>query len=126
MYHIFLVDDHPLLLKAYAALIGREPDMVVCGQARTAEEALQLIPQMHMDIALVDVSLNGSSGIELVEQLLEDRPELAIVVVSGHEESIYAEVAINAGARDYVMKRNTQQIIPTIRRVLAGLKASQK
>lgn len=126
MYRIFLVDDHPLLLKAYAALISHEPDMVVCGQARTAEEALQLIPQMHMDIVLVDVSLSGSSGIELVEQLSKDRPELAIVVVSGHEESIYAAVAINAGARDYVMKRNTQQIIPTIRRVLAELESPHK
>jgi DNA-binding NarL/FixJ family response regulator len=118
---IFVVDDHPLVREWLANLINQQPDLAVCGEAEDAPEALAAIGSKRPDGAIVDISLKDSSGIELVKNLKESYPDVAILVLSMHEESHYAERALRAGARGYVMKRETtSKVIEAIRRVLEG------
>jgi DNA-binding NarL/FixJ family response regulator len=118
---VFIIDDHPLVCEWVANLINQQKDMAVCGEAATAPEALQAVIAMKPDVAMVDISLKNSSGIELIKDLQRLCPQVAVLVLSMHEESHYAERALRAGARGYVMKTEaTRKVIEAIRRVLEG------
>ncbi len=118
---IFLVDDHPLVREWLTNLIHQQLDLVVCGEAETAPEAYEAILRLRPDMAIVDISLKSGSGIELIKGLSTFRPPVAVIVLSMHDESLYAERALRAGARGYIMKRETtKKIIAAIRQVLEG------
>jgi DNA-binding NarL/FixJ family response regulator len=118
---IFLVDDHPLVREWLANLIHQQPDLIVCGEAENAAHAAQQFDACQPDLAIVDISLPGASGIELIRQLRTLKPGLQIIVLSMHDEKVYGERAVRAGASGYVTKRDTaQRIIGSIRRVLEG------
>jgi len=121
MTKIYLVDDHPLMRKGIAMTLGLEIDFEVCGQAESAEEAISDIPAKKPDIVVVDISLPGMNGIELIKHLKAQNPELQMLVVSRHDEDMYAERAIKAGARGYLMKMEAGDVIVNaIRRILRG------
>lgn len=118
---IFLVDDHPLVREWLTTLINQQPDLTVCGESESAPEALQAIAASNPAVAIVDITLKNSSGIDLVKNLGKLHPEIAVLVLSMHDESVYAERVLRAGARGYVMKRETtKKVIEAIRRVLDG------
>jgi DNA-binding NarL/FixJ family response regulator len=118
---VFLVDDHPLVREWLTNLIHRQGDLTVCGEADTAAGAKQAIPALKPDIAIVDIGLKDSSGIELIKDLKRLSPGLAVLVLSMHEEAHYVERALRAGARGYIMKRETtRKVIAAIRQVLQG------
>jgi DNA-binding NarL/FixJ family response regulator len=118
---VFLVDDHPLVREWLTTLINQQKDLVVCGEADDAPRALQAIESLQPDVAVVDVTLASGSGIELVKDLKRVAPKVAVVVLSMHDEALYAERAFRAGARGYVMKRETtRKIIAAIHEVLNG------
>jgi DNA-binding NarL/FixJ family response regulator len=118
---VFLVDDHPLVREWLTTLINQQKDLVVCGEADDAPRALQAIESLQPDVAVVDVTLTSGSGIELVKDLKRVAPKVAVVVLSMHDEALYAERAFRAGARGYVMKRETtRKIIAAIHEVLNG------
>jgi len=118
---IFLVDDHPLVREWLTNLINQQPDLAVCGESETAPQALQAIAHSKPDVAIVDLSLKDSSGIELIKDLKQSHPNVAVLVLSMHDEAHYAERALRAGARGYVMKRETtRKVIEAIRRILEG------
>jgi len=118
---IFLVDDHPLVREWLTHLIHQQPDLVVCGEAEDAPHALQAISATGPAVAIVDITLKSGSGIELIKNLKLTQPGLAIIVLSMHDERLYAERALRAGARGYIMKRETaKKVIIAIRQVLAG------
>lgn len=118
---ILLVDDHPLVREWLANLISQEPGLGVCGEAGTIRQALQLLTSSRPDLAVVDIWLEGGSGIELIKDIKAVLPEVAIVVLSMHDEDHYAERAMRAGARGYVMKRDaTGKVLDAIKTVLAG------
>ncbi|MCB0211395.1 MAG: response regulator transcription factor [Anaerolineae bacterium] len=119
-YKVFIVEDHLAMRQAYVDLIARENNLKVCGIAVTAHEALEQIPECQPDIVLIDVSLNGMSGIELTQQLKNQYPELLVLIISGHEEPFYARKAIQAGARGYVVKRRVWLLTQAIHDVLEG------
>jgi len=118
---IFLVDDHPLVREWLTTLINQESNLVVCGEAEDAQRALHDIAAMQPNVAIVDLSLKGSSGLELIKTLKTKAPDVAVIVLSMHDEKLYAERVIRAGARGYVMKRETtKKIISAIQHVLQG------
>ncbi len=118
---IFLLDDHAMFREGLRQLIEREPDFVVIGDAATAEEALVAITQDPPDLVITDISLTGASGIELIKNLKTNQPDLPVLVVSMHEEALYAERAIRAGAMGYVMKQEPAKVVKAaIRKVLGG------
>src|SRR5689334_2828089 len=118
---VFLVDDHPLVREWLTNLINQQIDLTVCGESETAPQALQAISMAKPDIAVVDLSLKDSSGIELIKSLRESQPEVAVLVLSMHDENQYAERALRAGAKGYVMKRETtRKVIEAIRKILEG------
>jgi DNA-binding NarL/FixJ family response regulator len=121
MIRILLVDDHPLMRKGLAMSLDSEPDLTVVAQCADAEEAMRVLEEAKPDLAVVDVSLPGMSGLELVKHMLALREDLKILVASRHDESLYAERAIRAGARGYVMKLEAGDVIlKAVRRVLNG------
>jgi DNA-binding NarL/FixJ family response regulator len=121
MTKIYLVDDHPLMRKGIAMTLDLEMDFEVCGQAESAEEAISDIPAKKPDIVVVDISLPGMNGIELIKHLKVQNPDLLMLVVSRHDEDMYAERAIKAGARGYLMKMEAGDVIVNaIRRILRG------
>jgi len=118
---IFIVDDHPLVREWLGSLLERQADFLVCGHAESPAEAYEAISRLSPDLAVVDLTLDGGSGLELIKQLqsLPNTPK--IVVLSMHDEALYAERAIRAGASGYVMKRAaTGQVVNAIRQVLQG------
>jgi DNA-binding NarL/FixJ family response regulator len=118
---IVLIDDHQMFREGLAEVLGREKDFLVCGQAADRRQALAIIGSTQPDLALVDLTLPDASGIELIKDLQVRHPKLAMVVVSMHEESLFAERAIAAGARGYLTKQQaSSQLVQAIRRVLAG------
>ncbi|HYV28963.1 MAG TPA: response regulator transcription factor [Candidatus Eisenbacteria bacterium] len=118
---VFLVDDHPLVREWLTNLINQQADLVVCGEAETRPQAIERIAVLKPDIAIVDISLKGSSGLELIKDITAICPSVVVLVLSMHDESHYAERALRAGARGYIMKReNTRNVIVAIRRVLSG------
>jgi len=118
---VFLVDDHPLVRESLASLIERQPDLCVCGEADRAAAALAAIATAKPDVAIVDLSLGDGSGLELIRGLRQMHPQVAVLVLSMHDEELYAERALRAGARGYIMKREaTRNVILAIRRVREG------
>lgn len=118
---VFVVDDHPLVRDGLRTLINRESDLEVCGVAEEAAPALLAIAASQPHIVLVDISLKNTSGLELIKDLKIQEPSVAVIVVSMHDEMLYAERALRAGARGYVMKRETTgNVLLAIRRVLEG------
>jgi len=118
---IFIVDDHPIVRQGLAKLLSDETDLVVCGEAESAREGLQAIAKLKPDLAIVDISLTGKTGLELIKDLRAQYPELPALVMSMHDELIYAERALRAGARGYVMKHQGGKIlVHAIRQVLSG------
>ncbi len=118
---IFLVDDHPLVRLWLGQLIEEQSDLVVCGEADNVSEALRRIEATKPDLAIVDISLPESSGLELIKKIRSTQPDLRVIVLSMHDERVYAERAIRAGARGFVMKRETaDRIIEAIYKVLHG------
>jgi DNA-binding NarL/FixJ family response regulator len=118
---IMLVDDHPLVRERLAEIINREPDLVVSGEAEDRHEAIEAIVAKPPDLVCVDLKLKTSDGLELVKDIRNRWPKLRILVVSMHDESLYAERVIRAGALGYITKQEaTRKILLAIRRVLAG------
>ncbi len=118
---ILIVDDHPMLRHGLAQLINSEPDLTVCCEADTARQALAAIGQSKPDLALVDISLPDKSGLELIKDLHALYPELRVLVVSMHDESLYAERVLRAGGRGYLMKQEGgKKLMEAIRHVLSG------
>lgn len=120
-FRILIVDDHPIVRQGYGQLIGNHSDLEVCASVSSGREALEQAKATDPDLAIVDITLKDSHGIELVKELHAQYPELKILVVSAHDESLYAERGLNAGALGYVNKQEaTDRLINAIRRVLAG------
>ena len=118
---VFLVDDHPLVREMLKSLIEQQPDMTACGEADDAAKALKGIAADRPHVAIIDLSLKESSGLELIKQIKHRYPLVSQIVLSMHDEKLYAERAIRAGARGYVMKReSTKQIVAAIRAVRGG------
>ena len=120
-HRVFIVDDHPLVREGLANLINQHSDVSVCGEAEDSASAMSGIQALQPDVVLVDISLKNESGLELVKTLKNQYPDLAVIVISMHDEALYAERALHAGARGYVMKRETtKNVLTAIRRVLEG------
>ncbi|HKJ46876.1 MAG TPA: response regulator transcription factor [Balneolales bacterium] len=118
---IIIVDDHPLIRKGLKLMIESEPDYKVIGQAQSSEEAYPIIKKVKPDLVIVDISLPGLSGLELIKLLLNEVTDLKIMVLSRHDESIYAERVIRAGAKAYLMKHMAGDlIIEAIEHVMNG------
>ncbi len=118
---IFIVDDHPLLRRGLAELINREPDMMFCGEAEDSPTALQLINKLKPDLVIVDISLKGYNGIELIKNIKALDPKIQVLVLSMHDESVYAMRVLKAGAKAYVMKQEiTEKVMEGVRRIRAG------
>jgi DNA-binding NarL/FixJ family response regulator len=118
---VLLVDDHPLVREGLVNLISQQADLQICGEAGNEPQALELIRTVQPDVAIVDISLESGSGIELIKSIKAMFPAVTVLVLSMHDESLYAERALRAGARGYVMKREaTKKVIQAIRCVLAG------
>lgn len=118
---IFIVDDHPIVRKGLTQLINQEPDLTVCSEAENAEIALELLKKVKPDLAIVDISLRGIDGIELTKLIRARFENIPVLVVSMHDESLYAERALRAGARGYIMKQEAiEKMMEAIRKVLRG------
>lgn len=118
---IFVVDDHPLVREWLTNLINQQNDLEVCGEAESASDALAGIGRTRPTLAVIDISLNAASGLELIKDLCIQYPSVAPLVLSMHEEELYAERAMRAGARGYVRKRETSKnILAAVRCVLEG------
>ena len=121
-HRIFLVDDHPVTREGLARLINHEADLEVCGEAGTAAKALPQIEALKPDLVVIDVSLTaGASGLELIKDLASRHARLPMLTLSTHDEALYAERALRAGAKGYVMKQEpTEHVMQAIRRILSG------
>ena len=118
---IVIVDDHPLLRKGVGQLINNEKDLLVVGEAEDAAKALTAIELSRPDVALIDISLGGASGIELLKNIKARFPKLQVLVLSMHDESVYAHRALRAGASGYIMKQEaTEKVLTALRKVLRG------
>ena len=118
---VFVVDDHPLLRQGLALMINREPDLSVCGEAEEAQAAMKAIAAKKPDILIADISLNGPDGLDLLKTLRSLYPNLPVLVLSMHDESIYAERALRARANGYIMKQEaTEKVLIAVRRILSG------
>ena len=118
---LLIVDDHPMMRTGLAQLIGNEPDLKVVAEADNARQALAVVEKNNFDLALLDISLPDKNGLELIKDLRAVRPGLMILVVSMHDEMIYAERVLRAGGRGYIMKQEGgEKFLRAIRQVLAG------
>ena len=118
---VFIVDDHPLVREGLSNLINGQDDLIVCGEAKDSSQAINGVAKARPDVALIDISLENESGLELVKQLESHFPQVALIILSMHDEALYAERALRAGARGYVMKHETSKsVLASIRQVLAG------
>ncbi len=118
---ILIVDDHAVLRQGMRRLIEDEPDLTVCGEAGDGPAALALLSSAKPDAAVVDLGLEGMGGIDLIKNMKMRMPKLLILVVSMYEESVYAERVLRAGARGYVMKKESaEKVVSALRRILSG------
>ncbi len=118
---MLIVDDHPVFRRGIGELIRRRSNMAICGEAENAHAALEATRRLDPDVVMLDVSLPGANGIEVIKLLLAERPRLRILVVSMHEESLYALRALRAGAKGYVMKNQAEeQLLDALRKVTSG------
>jgi len=120
-WRILIVDDHAMMREGIAAILNKEPDLEVCGEAESPAEALERLEATAPDLAMVDLSLKEGSGLDLVKDLHARRPELPVLVLSMHDESIYAERVLHAGARGYLMKQESSaKVVQGVRELLQG------
>src|SRR5437867_4878632 len=118
---IFVVDDHPIVRQGLAKLLSDEADLVICGEAENAREGLLAIGKLKPDLAIVDISLIGKTGLELIKDIRAQYPQLPVLVMSMHDELVYAERALRAGGRGYIMKQQGGKVlVQAIRQVLSG------
>jgi DNA-binding NarL/FixJ family response regulator len=117
---VFVVDDHPIVRQGLALLINRESDLMVCGEAEDAQTAMQSVPTAKPDVMVVDISLNGPDGLDLLKDVRARHPDLPVLILSMHDESVYAERALRAGAQGYIMKQEaTEKVLVALRRILS-------
>jgi DNA-binding NarL/FixJ family response regulator len=120
-YRVLLVDDHPIVRQGLALLIDREADLSVCGEADGAHSAFHAIETLRPDLVVLDISLNGPDGLEVLKEIRVKTGGLPVLILSMHDESIYAERAMRAGANGYIMKQEaTEKVLIAIRRILQG------
>jgi DNA-binding NarL/FixJ family response regulator len=118
---VLVVDDHPIVREGLAQMINREPDLAVCGEAESMQTALHLMEVLRPNLLIVDISLNGPDGLDLLKHVRAQDPDLAVLILSMHDESIYAERALRAGANGYIMKQEaTDNVLTALRRILTG------
>ncbi len=118
---VLVVDDHPLMRQGLALLINQQQDMQVCGEAEEAQAAMQAIAQLRPDIMILDISLSGPDGLELLKNIRAFNPGLPVLILSMHDEAIYAERALRARANGYIMKQEaTEKVLIAVRRILNG------
>jgi DNA-binding NarL/FixJ family response regulator len=118
---VFVVDDHPIIRQGLALMINREPDLTVCGEAQDAHTAIQAVATAKPDIMIVDISLSGPDGLDLLKDIRMRYPELPVLILSMHDEGIYAERALRAGAQGYIMKQEaTEKVLVALRRILTS------
>ena len=118
---VLVVDDHPLMRQGLALLINQQQDMQVCGEAEEAQAAMHAIAHLHPDIMILDISLTGPDGLELLKNIRATSPDLPVLILSMHDEAIYAERALRAGANGYIMKQEaTEKVLIAVRRILNG------
>ena len=118
---VLIVDDHPIVRQGLAQLIEQEPDLEVCGEASDADSAVTSMDELEPDVALVDLMLKGASGTDLIKNLKSRHPSTPLLVISMHDEAVYAERALRAGAHGYIMKEEaTGQVLTALRKVLGG------
>ena len=118
---ILIVDDHPMVRDGLASRISTEPDLAVCGEAETIDEALRLVEELNPDLVIIDISLKTGHGIDLIKRIRGRHPKLKMLVNSMYDESIYAERSLQAGALGYINKQTAgETVITAIRTVLAG------
>jgi DNA-binding NarL/FixJ family response regulator len=120
-HRVFLVDDHPIVLTGFTLMLNAQPDIEVCGAASSAEEAVQKAFAAKADLVITDITLPGRSGLDLLKDIVAMNPAQRVLVVSMHDETLYAERAIRAGARGYLMKEaGSEKMLAAIRHVLGG------
>ena len=118
---VLIVDDHPMMREGLAQLVNREKDLVVAGEADSAARAVEQTAQLKPDLVIVDITLPGRSGLDLIRDIHAVHPAALVLVVSMHEESLYAERVLRAGGRGYVMKQaGGKKLMEAIRQVLGG------
>jgi DNA-binding NarL/FixJ family response regulator len=118
---IVVVDDHPIVRQGLALMIDREEDLMVCGEAEEAMGAIHVMASAHPDVLILDISLNGPDGLDLLKHLRTTHPSLPVLILSMHDELIYAERALRAGANGYIMKQEaTEKVLVAVRRILGG------
>jgi DNA-binding NarL/FixJ family response regulator len=118
---VLLVDDHPIVRQGLGLLIEREADLTVCGEADCAHSAFQAISTLQPDIVVLDISLNGPDGLDVLKEIRMKTANLPVLILSIHDESIYAERAMRAGANGHIMKQEaTEKVLVAIRRILQG------
>jgi DNA-binding NarL/FixJ family response regulator len=118
---ILIVDDHPIVRCGYEQLLGNQSDMEVCGTAETEKEALQAAIDCNPDLAIVDISLKDSSGLELIKHFQKSHSNLKLLVISAHDENVYAERVLQAGALGYINKQEaTELLVTAVRQVING------
>ena len=118
---IFIVDDHPMMRQGLVQIIGAEKDLSICGEAENAERALDAINSLKPDLVLADISLPGKNGLELIKDFHSLQPGLPVLVISMHDESLYAGRVLRAGGRGYIMKQEGgKKLMQAIRQVLEG------
>ncbi|HEY7088223.1 MAG TPA: response regulator transcription factor [Tepidisphaeraceae bacterium] len=118
---VLLIDDHPIVRQGLSQLINQQPDLFVSAEAASARDAMDAIEKGSFEIAIVDISLDDRSGIELIKDLRSQQPNLPILALSMHDEALYAERALRAGAKGYIMKQEaTEKVMSAIRKVLEG------
>ena len=118
---VLIVDDHPMTRAGLVHVINRQPDLIVCGEAENAAEALDAVDACRPDLVLADITLPGKSGLELIKDIKAIRPGLPILVISMHDESLYAERVLRAGARGYITKHEGgERLMQAVRHVLSG------
>jgi DNA-binding NarL/FixJ family response regulator len=118
---VLVVDDHPIMREGLRQLINHEADLMVCGDSADAAEAMSLICSARPDLVLADISLPGKSGLEMIKDIRAQHPDLPVLVLSMHDEALYAERVLRAGARGYIMKQEGgRKLIQAIQQVLAG------
>jgi DNA-binding NarL/FixJ family response regulator len=120
-YRVLLVDDHPIVRQGLALLIDREPDLSVCGEADGAHSAFHAITTLRPDLVVLDISLAGPDGLDILKEIRTKTAHLPVLILSMHDECIYAERAMRAGANGYIMKQEaTEKVLVAIRRILQG------
>lgn len=121
VYRVFIIEDQSVIRAAYHRIIEHEPDLYICGEAETGDHALEMLTQAAPDVVLLDLSLPGMSGFELLKQIKTFDPTLQVLIVSGHDELVYAPLTLNAGADGYVDKINVvYALVEAIRQVAGG------